>query len=91
MGNELGDAILHVLTYEKKYRLYARIYSPIFRDFVHSPADVPGFPVILTDAVDINGLQFEGLVEEPSVLETKLVETYRDPTGTLRLRFIEGV
>jgi len=83
-----GHALLHVLDHEGQYRLYCQVLgSSIERDARARTGGtgrlILGFPAILTNARNIDGLCFNQSDEIP-----KLIETYRGDDGRLHARFV---
>ena len=90
LENQTGVSLLHVLAYEGKYRLYCRVLnSSIQREARERTGGtgslILGFPVVVTNAEDIDNLQFN----ESSDQLPKIIETYRDKNGTLHTRFVD--
>lgn len=90
LKNRTGVSLLHVLPHEGKYRLYCRVLnSSIQRESRERTGGtgsfVLGFPVVVTNAKNIDELQFNENADELS----RIIETYRDTNGTLHARFID--
>jgi len=100
-----GLAILHVLDYEGQYRLYCRVLgSSIERDARERTGGsghiIIGFPVIVTNARNIDNLEFSEHNEEVHLnrefsfikYDKKLppiIETYRGEDKNLHVRFVD--
>jgi hypothetical protein len=99
LKNEKWSAHLHVVSYEGYYRLYCSILgSRVDQDARARTGGtghvVIGFPVIVTGALDIDGVlpKATGLLSIlPDVTQLHpIVETYRRPDGSLHVRAIEN-
>lgn len=84
-----GYAILHVMPYEGKYRLYCTIInSRIEREFRERTGGTGrffmGFPVIVSDALCVDDIPSGDPVGLPQI-----VETFRDSENRLRVRVVK--
>ncbi len=90
LKNKTGVSLLHVLAFDGKYRLYCRVLnSSIEREARERTGGtgsvIFGFPVVVTNAEDIDNLQFN----ENSDQLPKIIETYRDKNGILHARHVD--
>jgi len=100
-----GVAILHVLDHEGQYRLYCRVLGSSIESESRKRTGgsghlILGFPVIVTNAKNIDNLQFNDQNEEETINKDlsfvqynnkppRLIETYRGEDDNLHVKFVD--